>query len=411
MNKNNSQKHAVCLVGTLIPDDWFYELQKHSRTKAASSPVIMQKLIYSSLSKHCKDITVYSYPPIASYPKGYLIGTARKKMYLDNGNEVNIVPIINVLGLKQLSVFISMFISLCSWCARNKNQKLDILTYADFLEYCVPALIVSRIFGAHVSVFLTEIPGYAHYHRGRLSLKDRLIIWSEKTKRKLHGKFDGYVFVSEHLKELVDIGNSPWTVVEGFADDNLWLETCHETSKEKIKTVMYAGSLGEAYNIKMLIDAFYSLKDDYRLWIYGNGKYADYVRKIASLDARITFFGSVSRKEVLEAEKKAHLLVHVKNPDDPHSRYAFSSKIIEYMASGTPILTTCVDGISEEYYKYAYLIKEVSVKGIQNALVCTLGYSNTDLEMMGNRAKEFVLREKCETVQAGKILNMMERIT
>lgn len=411
MNGYKYQEDALCLVGTLVPEKWFNEIQAKSKEKAANSPVFMQTLIYKSLLCQNDNVSVFSYPPVASYPRGAVFYTRGRNMEIFEGHNAYIIPMVNLGILKQFTVFCSMFAVLFRWCIKNKGKNKNILTYADFLEYCIPALIVGHLFGAHVSVFLTEMPGYAHYHKGKVGLKDKVIIWSEDIRRKLHGRFDGYVFMSEHLNGVTNLNHKPWTVVEGFYDPKI-NEGIDEYSvqKEKKKTIMYAGSLGEAYNIKMLVDAFHELREDYQLWIFGHGKYAEYVEQMAQVDTRIKYFGPVPRSKVLIAEKKVHLLIHAKSPLDPYSKYAFSSKIFEYMASGTPMLTTVVGGIPKEYYAYSYVIEDASVEGIKKGIQSTLEHSELELEEMGKRAKSFIAKEKCQSAQAKKIIDMMHRI-
>lgn len=71
-----------------------------------------------------------------------------------------------------------------------------------------------------------------------------------------------------------------------------------------------------------------------------DGDQQEYVCEAASKDKRIRYFGKVSRNEMLHAQKRAHVLVSAKSTDDRHTNFAFPSKILEYMTSGTAVLTT-----------------------------------------------------------------------
>ena len=110
---------------------------------------------------------------------------------------------------------------------------------------------------------------------------------------------------------------------------------------------MYAGALSKRYGIAELIEAFRQTNLDAQLHIYGFGDFAPELEKIAREDARVCYKGRVSREEILEREREASLLVNVRNPKDEFTAYSFPSKTIEYMASGTPLLTSRLPGIPQ----------------------------------------------------------------
>jgi len=62
-------------------------------------------------------------------------------------------------------------------------------------------------------------------------------------------------------------------------------------------------------------------------------------------------------------------------------RYSFPSKLIEYMASATPVLTTRLPGIPPEYEPYVYWIEDDSVEGIEHSLraVMCVGAGRTNV--------------------------------
>ena len=400
---------AICIVGTLIPDDEFNRFQKKSKEQSSTSPIVMQKNIFTGLKMVCNQVEYISYPPVAAFPRSPVLSIKGSRLYIDSNLSGVQIPIINLPILKQISVFWGMLIHIMRWAMRNRRLDRRIMTYADFTEYCLPALMVGRLFKIPVSLFLTELPGYEHYHIGKMTPKDRLIVISEKLKMKLYGKYSGYVFVSDHLKDAVPIRNAPYTVVEGFAESDLWNGT--KTPKDSVRTIMYAGSLGEAYNIRNVCDAFHSIEGNYQLWIFGDGKYRGYVQEAQKRDSRISYFGKVSREEVLSYEAKAHVLLHAKTSADDHSQYAFSNKILEYMASGTAVLSTRVRGIPDEYFDHMFVIEDESVNGIASAIKNTLDLPDSDLYHVASEARRFVLYTKDKRSQALKIIEMMSRMS
>ena len=112
--------------------------------------------------------------------------------------------------------------------------------------------------------------------------------------------------------------------------------------------------------------------------------------------------------QVVEKEMSATLLVNPRPTNEEYVKYSFPSKTMEYMASGTPVLTTALPGMPKEYYPHVFLIHEETPAGIAQALKDTLSRTDADLFRFGCKARAFVLKERNNIVQAGKILAMLE---
>lgn len=409
INMNKNDELAVCLLGTYVPQELFDDIQKRSKIKAAGSPVIMQRNIFRSMNEVCDDITVFSYPPVAMFPKGIIVNK-RQVVTINRDNTNHVFFMINIPILKQAMLFFSFLFSLILWSHNKKQKKKIVFLYADFLEYCIPALILRRVCGYKTVLFLTEMPGYAHYKKGRRGIIDLIKITYEHFKSELYEKYDGYIFVTKHMSDKVKLKHKPYTVIEGFVENSIQSHSMILKKSDEPKVAMYAGSLGAAYNIKMLVDAFQMTKGQYELWIFGDGLDAEYVKEAASKDTRIKYFGRVPQQQVLDAERRADLLLHVKTAEDEHSKYAFSSKILEYMMTGIPVLTTVVAGIPDEYYEHLYIIDETTTAGISKALINTLSLEPKERFEKGKSAQRFVVENKCFTVQGEKMLRLMREI-
>ncbi|MBP3927161.1 MAG: glycosyltransferase family 1 protein, partial [Clostridium sp.] len=88
---------------------------------------------------------------------------------------------------------------------------------------------------------------------------------------------------------------------------------------------------------------------------------------------------------------------------------SFPSKTMEYMASGTPVLTTVLPGMPKEYHPYVYLLEDETADGISEMLKKVLGNSEEDLFRKGMEARRFVLEQKNNVIQAQKILDMLRK--
>ena len=79
---------------------------------------------------------------------------------------------------------------------------------------------------------------------------------------------------------------------------------------------------------------------------------------------------------------------------------------MEYMASGTPVLTTVLPGMPEEYHPYVYLIREETAEGVADMLRHVFSHSDEVLFQKGQEARKFILNEKNNVIQAKKLLEL-----
>ena len=178
--------------------------------------------------------------------------------------------------------------------------------------------------------------------------------------------------------------------------------------KYEEKVIIYAGALYEKYGVKSLIEAFIEVKDkDARLWLFGDGDLVNEMNTYQEKDSRVKYFGVVPNEYVVREQLKATLLVNPRPSIEEFTKYSFPSKNMEYMASGTPVLTTPLQGMPKEYNDHVYLFEDETVEGMIKTLTTILSKDKTELHEKGIRAKEFVLKEKNNVVQAEKILKMI----
>ena len=78
------------------------------------------------------------------------------------------------------------------------------------------------------------------------------------------------------------------------------------------------------------------------------------------------------------------------------------------MASGTPLLTTKLPGMPEDYYPHVYLFEEETVQGYADALRKVLSQPADMLYAKGVQAKRFVLQQKNYVTQAQRVLGLLK---
>ena len=176
-------------------------------------------------------------------------------------------------------------------------------------------------------------------------------------------------------------------------------------------TVVYAGSLRTSYGVDRLVEAVSDLTDPpAKLEVYGNGELAGWVSEVAAEQTRIEGPRLLSRDDLMTAYRSADLLVQPRPTNQSFVRYSFPSKIIEYMASGTPVLTTRLVSMTDEYTPYVYWIDDDSSAGIRKAIRDVLRLPEEERMDKGRRAAEFIRATRSSEAQGGRILSFLQGI-
>ncbi|MPM96303.1 hypothetical protein SDC9_143461 [bioreactor metagenome] len=198
------------------------------------------------------------------------------------------------------------------------------------------------------------------------------------------------------MNKLVNIRSKPYIVVEGFADNNMRnRNNCIELKQVHPKICLYAGMLNKLYGLDMLVEGFIKADiDDYVLEIFGEGPYKDELQEISKGHSNIVYRGVADNKEIISREERATLLINPRYTTAEFTKYSFPSKNMEYMASGTPIITTKLQGMPKDYYPHVFLLEDESVEGMSNLLKKVLNISDVDLSKKGADAKKWILDNK-----------------
>ena len=172
--------------------------------------------------------------------------------------------------------------------------------------------------------------------------------------------------------------------------------------------LLYAGGLYEKYGVKKLINAFLALEsNDFQLHLYGWGDLEQYIKSCEVKHNNIKFFGVVPNSEIVKLLPECTLLVNPRPSSLELSKFSFPSKTLEYMLSSTPVVTTKLQGIPEDYFPYLYFFEDESELGIKKTLEKLLSLPKEELNKKGEYASDFVLKHKSNMNQAKKIVEFL----
>lgn len=400
----------ILLLGSLISQEAMEQLNNGSRVKASAAPVNYETMLVKGLQENGAQVEALSVPAVAAWPGSIYKYMEGKKERLEFSTTVQWVPFVNIQGLKQWTIRRNVTKLLKNWLIVNQNEPDKVvLMYSIYPPYSVPAVKLCREYGCHLCAVIADLPEYMYTWKGHKGIRQWFARRLSNQMLALQGHCDSYVLFTRKMAQRMGIVHKPFIVSEGFCDASIY-DDIPDCGKYAKKTVMYAGNLSKLYGIRNLVDGFMLTRGDYELHLYGAGADAAYIEECAAKDPRIRFFGRVPRQEILQAYKRAHLLVVNKPTEDDYSNYSFSSKILEMMGSGTPVLTTKVGGMPEAYYPYFYFIEDETISGVSRALSDTIRKNPCELNEMGIRAKAFAVSEKSYGSQSGKLTEFLHRL-
>lgn len=273
-----------------------------------------------------------------------------------------------------------------------------VLMYAVNPIMIVPILWLKKKYNFNMCTICSEVPSLRRYGDSiGANLKKQILTFFNE-------KFDSYILFSEKMKDAIRIRDKPYMVVEGIAS-----EIAFESQTNKRNIVMYAGGLAADNNIRILIRSIKMLPDLDELWICGSGRDEQFVIDSCKKDKRIKFFGRISNSKVLLLERQAKVLVNIRNPDVTLTKYSFPSKILEYLSSGTVVVSSVLEGIPCEYFDYIKRVDPVDEQNVARVIQSIFNTTEEEYSALCDKAYDFVKLNKTAFYQAKRIVDFCHR--
>lgn len=398
----------ILLLGSLISAAQMEQLNSNSKEKASVAPVNYETMLAKGLVENGAKVDALSVPAVAAFPNSIYKHIEGKQETIENDIRIQWVPFINIQGLKQITIKRNVEKLLEQWLQENKDVKDKVvLMYSIYPPYTEPAVRLCKEYGCHLSAVITDLPEYMYSWKNMKGIRGWYSKRLSEKMLELQGRCDSYILFTKPMAAKMGIQDKPYMVSEGFCDASIF-DDIPDQEKYPRKTIVYGGNLSRLYGIQNLVKGFMQTDLDAELHLYGAGGDAAFIEECAKQDSRIKFFGRVDRKTLLVALKKAHLLVVNKPTADDYSNYSFSSKILEYMASGTPLLTTKVGGMPEEYYDYFYFFDEENTEGIKRSFEKIINFSDKQLRDNGIAARAFAVKNKSYSYMTSTIVSFLD---
>ncbi|CAI3403872.1 glycosyltransferase [Enterococcus cecorum] len=295
------------------------------------------------------------------------------------------------------------------WARRHINdEKIVLIVYAASQPYIKTALEIKKIIPhAEINLIVPDLPLYMELNGSPIKQKIKTLMW--KGLHELILQCDRYILFTKHMAKYLSLKEGSWMVMEGTVNvTDIQVSDISIQENEKI-IIMYSGAIGMKYGVPELLQAFMQIKErNYELWFTGKGNADELVANACKEDDRIKAYGFLpSRQDVLKLQQKATMLINTRMPTEKASAYCFPSKIFEYLLSGKPTLSFKIPGIPDEYYDYLISMDNVSSEAIKEAILRVGAMSSEQRRKVGEKGREFVLREKNNQIQAKRICDFI----
>lgn len=146
-----------------------------------------------------------------------------------------------------------------------------------------------------------------------------------------------------------------------------------------------------AFGALNLVKAFHFIDNpNIRLVICGSGEAKDEIAKIAAEDSRIDFRGQVSSDIARQCILDGDILVNPRPNDSVYTKYSFPSKIIDYLATGNPVVAFELDGMPKVYRSFIYYIPENTVQSMADTIKYVINEAEDEIQKKTDNAIRYI---------------------
>jgi glycosyltransferase involved in cell wall biosynthesis len=402
----SSGEVALAYIGCIVPD----EPRFHNAAFNPSGQMYQRELLLGLKGAGMPASLILSVTPTPAYPKVERMWIRGGEVYLPDSLRVTLVSFVNITPVKQITVGIATVLHLLHWRWRTRRTRLRVVyTYNLTVPPGLFTLVGARLIRAKTVVSLCDInvPGETVPAKWLY----RFDYWLQ---RKLIPRFDGHCVAADAMAQEF-IPGRPYLRLEGgvrsdvFAGTRLRLDGGENQNAPFV--VAAAGTLNEANGLPVLLKAFSLLEGErYRLRIAGGGALERQVREAAARDSRIEYLGFIPFSDVLQLYKSSDLLVNVRMTKGMNTRYFYPGKMMEYLASGTPVITSCTGHTEEEFGDFVYLLRDETAQGLAEIIRQVASLPTEARRKLGQKAQEYMANHKTWDSQTKKVVRFIREV-
>lgn len=350
-----------------------------------------------------ESIDAISIPPISAYPIEKRILVSKKSFSLNDKVNVSEVGFINLPIIKQLNQVYNSY-NLTRRYLKNNPSTL-IVQFNVFPQTGLPLYLVSKFFKNNIVTILADVPLNDNPNLRGFSFMLRKF-FDDLTLRFIK-HFKNYIVLNKNVISKYTYNKNNLIIPGGIKD----IMKKFPLEQAIRRNVLYSGALTEYSGVINFIKSYeYLDSSDITFDIYGDGYLNNEIIKLIDNEPRIHFWGKLSHNEILELQNKAWILINPRPVDDPISQFTFPSKIFEYLLSGTPVLTTKLNGFDENLLNNVFYIDDNTPQEIAKEINRIYRLNPKILTEKARIAQDFVVLNYKWEIQSKKIIEYLKEI-
>lgn len=360
----------IYFTSSMIPDD-FNKLVLSSRIAPNPSNQNFHRKLIRALALY-NDVEVISNRPSATQTNPN--NKFKNEIKADGLINYNYIGFINSRIFKPITFGANTATNL----HRLFRKKQDTVILVDSLNY-------SLVHAAQAQGLLRKIPVigvFTDNPQNLSSVNKRYLRRITKT----FPNYDMYLTLTDGLNDMANINKKPSYIFPGLVEAPKFI-----SSESDGNTFFFGGAIYRRYGIESLIEAFSSLPGDYNLLIAGQGPDINMVRKASLRDPRIIYLGVLSSQKTLRYEKTAIANVNPRPYDQQLDKYSVPSKLLEYMVSGNPTISTINDTLTKVFPTEVIWAGKGEKEALLEAMIKVTEMSIEKRKTIGKNASDAVL--------------------
>lgn len=307
-----------------------------------------------------------------------------------------------------LTIIYGYYKELIKQLKQINNEKVIVITSGPHVFRTIPVLLARNQYSYKFIPFLigsVELPQYKGIY-GLIAKASKYILkYADGT-------------ISYVAKNSIDYTTKPYVSILysiSEADKKISNQIYKKNRRNrKNKTILFAGALTSINSLNNIIDIIKNIPPNYKFIVCGNGEYREELEKLAKMiPNKLSFLGNVSHDEVIKLEHESDYLIVLRDTSSKvgkvYARYALSSKLFEYLLSGTPIIVNDHDAIPCEIRKYLNLIDNEDYKCVLDFL--EKNDRNIDkLYEKSHDGRNYIIKNANYKVQGDKVIDFLREI-
>lgn len=244
----------------------------------------------------------------------------------------------------------------------RRKSKANIITSGYNLNLNI-ILIFSRLLGYQVFTYVYDTHLVA---TESMNIIKKLIVDSYfSTGFKLLKYFNGVLVLNDNfIRDNKRISSYHKTKI-GYSQ----IKNSEEFRKNNIIKVIFAGTLNSENGIDVIIECLKIYKNEkIEFLFYGNGNKLNDLKKYQDVDKRVMYCGVLPIDKLQERFKSVDYLINLRDPNSISCKFSFPSKLIQFMGSGTPVISNTFPGLDKHYSDYFIRIDNFTALSLKKVL-------------------------------------------